>query len=165
MQNLMRLSGETANLGVERDDRVLFISQVECNQTIRAFFPPGTSNAIHASGIGKALLANLPEDRVKGIIASRGLDRFTDNTITDTDKLFEELAMIRRKGYAVDDEERTEGMRCIASAIFDAYGEPIAGLSVSGPTFRMPENATSEIGESVTKSAREVTSKIGGKYD
>lgn len=163
MQNLMRLIGETANLGIERDDWVLFVSQVESSQTIRAFFPPGTRNPMHASGIGKTLLANFPYERVKKIIAEQGLERFTDNTITDPDHLFQELDIIKRKGYAVDDEERTEGMRCIAAPIFDAYGEPIAGLSISGPTFRIPQNATREIGNIVSESAREVTKSLGGK--
>jgi len=163
MQKLMRLIGETANLGIERDDWVLFVSQVESSQTIRAFFPPGTRNPMHASGIGKTLLANFPKDRVQKIIAEQGLERFTDSTITDPDHLFKELGTIKSKGYAVDDEERTEGMRCIAAPIFDAYGEPIAGLSISGPTFRIPQNATNEIGEIVSDFAREVTRQLGGQ--
>ncbi|MGE4610730.1 MAG: HTH-type transcriptional regulator BhcR [Paracoccaceae bacterium] len=163
MQKLMRLIGETANLGIERNDWVLFVSQVESSQTIRAFFPPGTRNPMHASGIGKTLMANFPRDRVEKIISDQGLERFTDSTITDPDNLFRALELIKRKGYAVDDEERTEGMRCIAAPIFDAYGEPIAGLSISGPTFRIPQNATHEIGEIVSRSAYEVTRMLGGK--
>ena len=105
MQNLMRLIGETANLGIERNDWVLFVSQVESSQTIRAFFPPGTRNPMHASGIGKTLMANFPKDRVEKIIAEQGLERFTDKTITDPDQLFTELEAIKRKGFAVDDED------------------------------------------------------------
>lgn len=163
MQNLMRLIGETANLGIERNDWVLFVSQVESSQTIRAFFPPGTRNPMHASGIGKTLMANFPRERVQKIIKEQGLERFTDKTITDPDQLFTELEAIKRKGFAVDDEERTEGMRCIAAPIFDAYGDPIAGLSISGPTFRIPQNATSKIGEIVSDSARAVTKDLGGQ--
>jgi len=163
MQKLMRSTGETANLGIERDDRVMFISQVETSQTIRAFFPPGTSNPMHASGIGKSLLANFPASRTSAIIGEQGLERFTDNTITDLDQLMSELTTIKRKGFAVDDEERTVGMRCIAAAIFDAYGEPVAGLSISGPTFRMPRNSTEEIGMHVRNAAQEVTKALGGK--
>lgn len=163
MQNLMRQIGETANLGIERNDWVLFVSQVESSQTIRAFFPPGTRNPMHASGIGKTLLANFPKDRVEKIIVEQGLERFTDSTITDADSLFTELATIRRKGFAIDDEERTEGMRCIAAPIFDAYGDPIAGLSISGPTFRIPRNATNDIGTTVAAAAQEVTRQLGGK--
>lgn len=163
MQNLMRMIGETANLGIERDDWVLFVSQVESSQTIRAFFPPGTRNPMHASGIGKTLMANFPKDRVEKIIAEQGLERFTDKTITDPDHLFAELVLIKRKGFAVDDEERTEGMRCIAAPIYDAYGDPVAGLSISGPTFRIPQNATNKIGEIVSESARAVTKDLGGQ--
>ena len=163
MQNLMRLIGETANLGIERNDWVLFVSQVESSQTIRAFFPPGTRNPMHASGIGKTLMANFPRERVQKIIKEQGLERFTDKTITDPDQLFTELEAIKRKGFAVDDEERTEGMRCIAAPIFDAYGDPIAGLSISGPTFRIPQNATNKIGKIVSDSARAVTKDLGGQ--
>lgn len=163
MQNLMRLIGETANLGIERNDWVLFVSQVESSHTIRAFFPPGTRNPMHASGIGKTLMANFSKDRVKKIITEQGLERFTDKTITDPDHLFSELESIKRKGFAVDDEERTEGMRCIAAPIFDAYGDPIAGLSISGPTFRIPQNATTKIGEIVSESAQAVTKDLGGQ--
>lgn len=163
MQNLMRLIGETANLGIERNDWVLFVSQVESSQTIRAFFPPGTRNPMHASGIGKTLMANFSRERVQKIITEQGLERFTDKTITDPDQLFTELESIKRKGFAVDDEERTEGMRCIAAPIFDAYGDPIAGLSISGPTFRIPQSATNKIGEIVNDSALAVTKDLGGQ--
>lgn len=163
MQNLMRMTGETANLGIERDDWVLFISQVESRHTIRAFFPPGTQNPMHASGIGKALMAHFPKDRVQKIIQEQGLEKFTVNTVTKPEQLILELATIRKTGFAVDNEERTEGMRCIAAPIFDAYGEPVAGLSVSGPTFRIPQASTNKIGAIVSLAAQEVTGMLGGK--
>jgi len=108
-------------------------------------------------------MANFPKDRVEKIITEQGLERFTDNTITDPDQLFAALEAIKRKGFAVDDEERTEGMRCIAAPIFDAYGDPVAGLSISGPTFRIPQNATNSIGKIVSESARAVTKDLGGQ--
>ena len=80
MDQLMRDTGETSNLGVEVGDEVLFLSQVETYQAIRAFFPPGTKAPMHVSGIGKALLAWYPETRVKAILAARGLERFTSLT-------------------------------------------------------------------------------------
>jgi len=162
MRALMRDTGETANLGIERGDRVLFISQAESRQTIRAFFPPGTRNLMHASGIGKALLAAFPQEQVDRIVREQGLERFTDTTITDPDDLRRELETVRRKGYAVDNEERTEGMRCIASVIHDANGDPVAGVSISGPAFRIPPNATSALGERVRTAAAEISKNMGG---
>ncbi|MCB2137705.1 MAG: IclR family transcriptional regulator [Rhodobacteraceae bacterium] len=163
MNQLMRASGETANLGVESRDQVLFLSQVETHETIRAFFPPGTLGAMHVSGIGKALLAWYPEERVRQIVAQRGLQRFTDRSVASEAALMADLAAIRARGFAIDDEERAEGMRCVAAPIFNAYGEPVAGLSVSGPAFRMTLAAAAAIGRMVREAADEVTAATGGR--
>lgn len=162
MDRLMRETGETANLGVEMRDQVLFLSQVETHETIRAFFPPGTLGPMHVSGIGKALLAWYAEERVRGI-AARGLPRFTAHSLGDTATLMADLALTRVRGYATDDEERAEGMRCVAAAIFNAYGEPVAGLSVSGPAFRLTRERAAGIGALVRGAADEVTAATGGR--
>ncbi|MCV2872167.1 IclR family transcriptional regulator [Defluviimonas sp. WL0050] len=162
MDRLMRATGETANLGVEMRDQVLFLSQVETHETIRAFFPPGTLGPMHVSGIGKALLAWYPESRILSI-AKNGLPRFTERSVGEVEDLLADLAATRARGYALDDEERAEGMRCVAAPIFNAYGEPVAGLSVSGPAFRLPLERTGEIGEMVRAAADEVTATTGGR--
>jgi IclR family acetate operon transcriptional repressor len=162
MQRLMRLTGETANLGIERDGRVMFISQVETPQTIRAFFAPGTLSPMHASGIGKVLLAHYPAERVEAIIERHGMQGFTPRTLTDRAQLFDELAGIRERGFGVDDEEAAEGMRCVASPVKNAYGEPVAGLSVSGPGFRLTRPRIAEVGASVASLAAEATKAMGG---
>lgn len=163
MRQLMQSTNETANLGMENRDQVLFVSQVETHDTIRAFFAPGTLSAMHSSGIGKALLAEYSEERAAGILERRGLERFTDQTITDPVQMQRELAETRKRGYAFDNEERTEGMRCVAASVFDPFGNPIAGLSISGPSFRLPINATRELGERVKQAAKDLTAAIGGR--
>jgi IclR family transcriptional regulator, acetate operon repressor len=163
MDALMRATGETANLGVESGDEVLFLSQVETTQAIRAFFPPGTKGPMHVSGIGKALLAWYPADRVQGIIARQGLAKFTSLSITSEASLLRDLAHTRARGYSIDDQERAEGMRCIAAPIFNAFGEPIAGLSVSGPAFRINLSDAAKIGQAVREAARSVTEATGGE--
>lgn len=164
MDHLMRITGETANLGVEHRDQVLFLAQVETHEAIRAFFPPGTLGAMHVSGIGKALLAWLPLARVAQIIGDRGLARFTPQSHTDLASLSADLAETRARGYAVDDQERAEGMRCVAAPIFNAHGEPVAGLSISGPTFRINLNETPRLGALVRAAADEVTEATGGRF-
>ena len=104
MRELMQATDETANLGIENRDQVLFVSQVETHQTIRAFFAPGTMNPMHSSGIGKALLAEYPQERVEGIVDRMGLERFTPHTVTDPDKLTAELAITRKRGFSFDNE-------------------------------------------------------------
>ncbi|PWE33252.1 IclR family transcriptional regulator [Maritimibacter sp. 55A14] len=162
MRWLMEATGETANLGVARGAHVLFVSQVETHETIRAFFPPGTESPMHASGIGKALLAHFPQDRLDRLLARMALDRFTDHTLTGREALVADLRAIAARGYALDNEERTDGMRCVAAPIFDATGEPVAGISVSGPVSRMTPEAAARMGGEVREAARQVTASIGG---
>lgn len=163
MQRLMRLTGETANLGIQRDGKVMFISQAETPKTIRAFFAPGTLSPMHASGIGKALLAQYSSEKIDDFVARHGLPRISDRTITGKQALLDELEKVRALGYAVDDEENTPGMRCVAAPVLNAWGEPVAGMSVSGPSFRMAQHRIPEVGRQVRALASEATRALGGK--
>lgn len=162
MRDLMAATGETANLGIERDGQVLFLGQVETHATIRAFFPPGTVSAMHASGIGKALLAYMDDTRQRRILAAGHLERFTPHTLTDPDAMIADLRLARARGYAIDGEERNLGMRCIAAPVFDVLGEAVAGLSVSGPVARIGDDKISAIAAAVTTAAQQLTAAIGG---
>ncbi|WP_457936526.1 HTH-type transcriptional regulator BhcR [Mesorhizobium sp. 10J20-29] len=162
MQELMETTGETANLGVAEDDCVVFVSQVETHQAIRAFFRPGTRSSFHASGIGKAILAHLPSERVGVILRKAGLEAFTLKTLADPQALTKNLGEIRKRGWSVDDEERYPGMRCVAAAIFNEFGEPVGGVSVSGPTVRVTPERAADIGPLVQKAAARITRMIGG---
>src|SRR5262245_13217446 len=102
MQELMEKTGETANLGVAQDDCVIFVSQVETHQAIRAFFVPGSRSPFHASGIGKAILAHLPGDRVTAIVRKVGLEAYTPKTLSDTPALVRDLEQTRTRGFSVD---------------------------------------------------------------
>jgi IclR family transcriptional regulator, acetate operon repressor len=165
MQELMETTGETANLGVAEDDCVVFVSQVETHQAIRAFFRPGTRSTFHASGIGKAILAHLPAERVGAILRKSGLEAFTLKTLADPQALSKDLGEIRERGWSVDDEERYPGMRCVAAAIFNEFGEPVGGVSVSGPTVRVTPERAAEFGPLVQKAAARITRMIGGKEE
>jgi IclR family acetate operon transcriptional repressor len=162
MHALMAETGETANLAIADGGQVVFISQVETHEPIRAFFRPGTRGPIHASGIGKALLAYHPPAAIARIVREQGLAAFTPRTITDPARLGEELAAIRARGWAVDDGERTEGMRCVAAPIFNEFREAIAGVSVSGPTQRMERTGGEALGSLVRAAADRITRAIGG---
>lgn len=162
MRELMAETGETANLAIADGGQVVFLSQVETHEPIRAFFRPGTRGPIHASGIGKALLAYYPVERIDRIVRDQGLPAFTVRTITDRACLIEALAATRARGWAIDDEERTEGMRCIAAPIFNEFREAIAGISVSGPAVRMSHDRGDDFGARVRAAADRITRAIGG---
>ncbi|TCR63600.1 HTH-type transcriptional regulator BhcR [Bosea sp. BK604] len=163
MRDLMEKTGETVNLGIEDDGEVVFISQVESHDTLRAFFRAGSRGAMHASGVGKALLAELPEHRVRQICGMRRLERFTEKTRTEFALLMRELDESRRRGWALDDEERTLGMRCVAAPIFNEHGEAIAAVSTSGPSVRITARKLDEFGPLVRRAADEITASIGGR--
>lgn len=162
MRGLMEATGETANLGIEKEGAVLFLSQVETHASIRAFFPPGTLSPMHASGIGKALLAHMDADRLNRRLLTLELPAFTKHSITTPAALRDDLRRIRATGYAVDNEEKTEGMRCIAAPVFDMNREAVAGISVSGPTSRVSLSRIEDLIPPVMDAARQLTGAIGG---
>lgn len=162
LRKLMEQTGETANLGIEKEGLVLFLSQVETHSSIRAFFPPGTLSPMHASGIGKALLADMDAERLKRSLAHQTLEPFTTFTITDEEALAQDLSAIRARGYSIDGEEKNLGMRCIAAPVFDVNGETVAGISVSGPTSRVGTEDIERLSGFVISAARMLTSAIGG---
>lgn len=162
MRRLMEETGETANLAIAADGDVVFMSQVETQHPIRAFFSPGTRGPMHSSGIGKMLLAEMPRRDVERILQKRGLPEFTSKTITSPEALFKDLELTSERGWSFDDEERHLGMRCIAAPVYNGFGEAVAGISVSGPVVRLDDAAIAEVAPKVKRAAAEVTRLIGG---
>ena len=162
LSELVAQSGETANIAIYEGGEIVFVAQVESSEPIRAFFRSGERRAAHASGIGKALLAEMPRRAVDRILADRGLQRFTSSTLTDPAVLHADLSRTHVRGWALDDEERNSGMRCIAAAIFNEFGDPVAGLSVSGPTGRLDDARVAALGPLVAAAAAEITRLVGG---
>jgi len=163
MQALVDQCGETANLAIADEDSVVFVSQVETHEPIRAFFRPGTRSPIHASGIGKAILAHRAAEQVAASLTRSGLPRFTDFTLTTMAALAADLATVRARGFAIDDEERNLGMRCVGAAIFNEFAEAVAGLSISGPSVRLTPDAVARFGPRVRDAAARVTHAIAGR--
>ncbi len=162
MQGLVTETGETANLAIADDGDVIFVSQVETSNPIRAFFRLGTRSRMHASAVGKALLAQLARGEVEALLQRKGLPEFTTKTITSPDRLFSELESVRRQGWSFDDEEHHEGMRCVAAPVFGARGEAIAAISVSGPSTRFADRNVADFSAAIRRSAADLTSAIGG---
>lgn len=161
MQRLMSETGETANLAIADDGNVVFVSQVETTHPIRAFFRPGTRSAMHASGAGKALLAQLSETELEQLLQRKGLPEFTPRTLTRPADLIEDLALCRTRGWSFDDEERHAGMRCIAAPVFNAHGEAVAGISVSGPTVRFTDDTITLFSLAVCRAGAELSQAMG----
>jgi IclR family acetate operon transcriptional repressor len=162
MLALVEQCGETVNLGVIDEGEAVFIGQVESREMMRMIVRLGSRSPIHASGVGKALLANMPEQQLARILQQRGLARFTERSIDNATQLRAELQRIRQLGYALDDEEHAIGLRCVASAIFDENGQALAAISLSGPKARVTDARLDELGIAVRQSADEITLALGG---
>jgi IclR family acetate operon transcriptional repressor len=163
MRALMEASAETVNLGVVEGAEVVFLAQVECHAPIRAFFRPGRRGPVHASGIGKAILAHADPAAVAALLGPGPLPAFTETTVTDPAALAAHLAAARARGWALDDEEHTLGMRCVAAPVFDHTGAAVAAVSVSGPSVRLTPPAIPRIAGLTRTAAATITAAIGGR--
>lgn len=163
MRRLMEVSGETANLAVIDDGQAVTLSQVQCQEMMRMLAPLGGRAPVHASAVGKALLAALPAEEVGAVLHRRGLARVTENTIDTPARLTAALEEVRRRGYAVDDEEHAIGLRCIASTLHDEHAEPLAAISLSGPKVRVTRDRVGSLGQLVVEATAEITAALGGR--
>ncbi len=164
LRRLAEETGETANLAVEDDGCAVFLAQSESQQMMRMIVKLGSRAPLHASGVGKALLAALPRRRVELILQNRGPAVLTANTLDAPAKLWAELEQIRRRGYACDLEEHAVGLRCVAATVHDERGLPVAAISVSGPHVRIPDRRLAELGNAIADAARRITDRLGGVY-
>lgn len=164
LRKLMEASGETVNLAVldNSDHQAIIIDQVQCTALMRMSAPIGGKLPMHASGAGKAFLANLSDNQVSRLLHRKGLHAYTHATLVSPVHLKEDLAQIRRRGYSFDDEEHALGLRCIAACLFDEHREPFAAISISGPISRITDDRVTELGALVISAAKEVTLAYGG---
>ena len=137
LQELVAISGETANLVVLERNRAVYEAQAQPARMVRMFTELGNRVPLHSTGCGKVLLAYQPESVITSIIAQTGLPRYTETTITDAGQLQQELELIRQQGYAMDNGEQEEGVRCLAVPVYGPKGKVVAALSISGPSSRL----------------------------
>tara|TARA_R110000787_G_scaffold16622_38_gene51232 strand:- start:7155 stop:8021 length:867 start_codon:yes stop_codon:yes gene_type:complete len=162
MRRLMEESGETTNLAVEDREEAVYLAQVECREMMRAFAKPGARVPMTSSAVGKAMLAARPDDQVARLLNRVGLQKVTGSSIATPAALKAELAQARELGYAIDDEEHAVGLRCVAAALFNEHGDPIAAVSVSGPAARVTDERIPVLGRLIQTVALEATQALGG---
>lgn len=161
MEDLLRRFGESVNFATRQRDQLLLLHVLESASPTRKGAKAGESDFWHASSLGKALLAAIPVEDVAGLVGDSPFDGYTPNTIVRADELARDLERVRSRGYAVDDEESVEGLRCVGAAIRDHTGAPQFALSVSGPKSRMPYQRIEEIGAALIEAAAVVSHKLG----
>ena len=164
MRRLMDQSGETVNLAILDGTEAVFVDQVQCREMMRTIVKLGSRAPLHASGVGKAMFASLPDDQIDAILKVRGLPRITGNTITTPETMWASVRVIRQRGWSFDDEEHALGTRCVAAPIYDEHAETLGAISLAGPSSRLPDERIRQLGPLVAHTAEELTHRFGGKW-
>ena len=157
LRGLAELSGESANLAVLTKGRAEYVAQAPGRHAMRIFTEVGNRVALHCTGVGKALLAAIPPAQASRLIGTAPLAARTSATITDPDVLQAEIALIRARGYALDEGEMEAGVRCVAVGM---PGTTPMALSVSGPTARMTDDLIATVVSALGTAAAELPGRL-----
>lgn len=159
---LVESVGERAQVMVEENGRGIYIYQAKADQGIQTDSHIGTVVKLHATAVGKAYLAHLPEAQRESLLSETVLNEETPQTVTDRESLLADLEEVRERGYSFNDEEKTVGMRAVGAPIRSDEDESVIGaLSVSGPTTRVSGDwYREEIPEMVTQAAKVISIRV-----
>ena len=153
--------GETVFFCILDEGQVFYVDKVESQRSVRTACTVGSRAPAYCTAVGKAMLAELPDAEVSKIVRRWGLKPVTANTITTASELKTELKAVRARGYAIDDEEKEEGLRCVGAAVRSHSGKLAAAMSVSGPAFRMTKERVPEIGRGLMEAASRLSAELG----
>lgn len=161
LETLREQSGETANLGVLQESNVVYIAHRLGQSALIVNFSLGTSRPLYCSALGKVLLAAQPEAERERLLSKQAFTANTPRTITDLSVLKEQLSLVRKQGYAIDDEETFEGVRCIAAPVYNYLDQVIASIGISGPSTRVTVGNIPKLSQNVIDVARQVSAALG----
>jgi IclR family transcriptional regulator, acetate operon repressor len=161
LEKLRDMLGETANLGMLDGDSVIYLDIVESRRSVRLAASRGSHDPLHSTSLGKAIAAHLDEKRVRELLAQAGMPQRTPNTITKVDDYLAELVRVRRLGYAVDDGENEVDGRCVAVPILGTRLP--AGLSVSAPAARFPQQQVQTVAAELRKVSEQIAAESATK--
>ncbi|MCD6363374.1 MAG: IclR family transcriptional regulator [Synergistetes bacterium] len=165
MERLWRETGETIHLVIRDHLNAYYLEKLESPHPVRMYSRVGEPICLYSTASGKAILAFLSPSELEYYRSKTPLKKRTPNTITDWNRLMEELSLIRKRGYAIDDVENEDGIRCVGSPIFNSAGVVVGAVSVSAPAYRFDMDRVKKCGELVHKCAREISRKLGWRWE
>lgn len=163
LESLVKRTGETAFLAIPSDGDIVYLDKVEASSSIRTTATLGTRNPMYLTGLGKALLAAYPNQKVEEIMSNKNFIPATANSIKNIESLMLDLKNIRRRGYAIDDQENEEDIYCIAAPLWDYTNQPIAAISIAGLASRMKEENVGDYASYLTNTALSLSKRFGYK--
>ena len=154
---------ETVNVSMLDQNELVCVAQAESHAPVRAFFRLGRQLPIHASGAGKAILAAASESQQRMLLSGSPLQSFTSHTHGSHAAVLADVEAVRSRGWAIDNEEHTLGMRCVSAAILNEWSEPIGAVSISAPTVRMSSERMKALGDAVQRTAATLSQLYSGR--
>ncbi len=161
IQKLLEEMRETVHLVILDKHEVLYIDKRETTESLRIASQVGMRLPAHCTGVGKTIMAYLDHEESQEIITKKGLPRFTRNTITDPLTLEAELGRIREQGYAIDNQEIMDSLKCVAAPIRNQSGKVISAISISGPISRMQGERFQKAIDLVVRTGNTISEKLG----
>lgn len=161
LEDIQVQTGMIVYLVTHNNGKVLYLEGLYPSRRIPLYSTTGRTHPMHCTSCGKAMLAYMDESRVRAILDKWGMEARTPNTITDPDLLFQDLAEIRASGYAVDNEEESSGVRCVAAAIRNRSGFPTAAISISGAATELTQPLIEEYAKSLIKTCNLLSERAG----
>src|SRR5579862_5954651 len=161
MRHLVEKTSLTCHLAILDGPEAVYIEKVEPQGFIRMDTWVGRRMRVHATSVGKALVAHIPQDRLEKILGERAMEKRTPKTITTAARLLKELEKVRVQGFAVDDEENNLGARCVGAPIFNQNGSIEASLGLSSTIHEVNEHTMPRILEALKDAARHISMQLG----
>lgn len=163
LTGLSQKSGLTVRIAQNDNGYPIFVERIDGPGTVRFYTSLGLRELPHVSSVGKAILAELSDERIREIAEDSGLEARTPNTITTIPRLMSEIQKVRARGFAVDDEEDAQGVFCVGAAFFDHSGLCAGGISATGIKTDQSSESVQILGDLVLKHANQITEVLGGK--
>jgi DNA-binding IclR family transcriptional regulator len=159
MRDLSEKCGETVNLAIREEDKIVYIDKIDSHNILRPNFKIGVRYPSYCTGLGRVLLSDLPEETLNTMFFTP-LKPLTPYTITDLEEIKKQLKKIRKEGYAIDNEEFCLGIRCVAAPIKSFGNNTVAAISVSIPTIRVDDEKLNFIKDLVIKTAKQISAEL-----
>ncbi|HEX5412178.1 MAG TPA: IclR family transcriptional regulator [Terriglobia bacterium] len=163
LERLVARTGETSHFGVFRDGEVTSLFNVQTKRSLGSASTVGRRVPVYCTSLGKAILAFRSKDEVEEVVRRCRFSANTQHTITDPMSLLAELNRIRKRGYAIDDEEFEIGLRCIGAPVKNHLGEVIGAISIAGPAVRVSKRRVPELARHVVEVAEELSTRLGNR--
>jgi DNA-binding IclR family transcriptional regulator len=161
LEELAQRTGETCHLAVPDGPEAVYVAKIESSQSVRLVSHVGARVPLYCTSLGKALLAAAPEGSREALLRQQSFEPRTSHTKITPEAVRADLKKIRSRGYAIDDRENEDGVRCVAAAVLDHSGAPVAAVSVSGPTHRVTTDRVPEFGDLAIATAADLSSALG----